>query len=99
MSKKTNTIERIKNIEEIRNTILSMYLSHLIVFCVVIARYLHLKLKENGNWVRIHAILSLLTRREELTHGQLVKLILRSRNGITQLISDLENDGLFKAAI
>jgi MarR family transcriptional regulator, negative regulator of the multidrug operon emrRAB len=89
-------VERINNIEGIRQEILNMQLSRLIVFGDVIDRYQRLRLKENYSWLRVDTILFLITRGGNLTPSQLAKLMLRSRNSITKLINGLERDGLIK---
>jgi len=96
MPSKMSTTERNNNIEGIQNEILSMRLSRLIVFCDIIDRYLRLRLKEDNDWLRVHTILFLTTREEDLTPSQLAKLLLRSKNSITKLLNSLESTGLIK---
>jgi DNA-binding MarR family transcriptional regulator len=96
MSVNMSRIDRINNIEEIRNEILNMQLSRLIVFSDVIDRYLHLKLKNSYSWLKVDTILFLITRGGKLKPSQLANLMLRSRNSITRLINDLERDGFVK---
>jgi len=96
LRRKAYQSERLENIEEIRQEILSMHLSRLIVFSDFIDRYLHLKLKEYRYWLKVNAILFLITRGGKLTTGQLAKLMIRSRNSITKLVDSLKEEGLVR---
>jgi DNA-binding MarR family transcriptional regulator len=84
------------NIETIRGEILAMHLSRLIVFSDVINRYLHLRIKDDISWLRVSAVLFIITRGGKLTPTQLANLMLRSRNSVTKLIEGLEKDGLVR---
>lgn len=88
---------RRENIETIRQEILSMHLSRLIAFSDVIIRYMHLRIKgDTRSWVRVNAIIFIITRGGKLTPTQLAKLLLRSRNSVSKLIEGLEKDGLVR---
>ena len=84
------------NIEKIRQEILNMQLSRLIVFSDFINRYLHLRLKEYKNWLKVNTVLFLITRGEEITPSQLGKLMLRSKNSMTKIVDNLEKEKLVK---
>ncbi|GAI41773.1 unnamed protein product, partial [marine sediment metagenome] len=73
-----------------------MHLSRLIVFSDVINRYLHLRIKDDISWLRVSAVLFIITRGGKLTPTQLANLMLRSRNSVTNLIEGLEKDGLVR---
>ena len=88
---------RHENIETIRQDILSMHLSRLIAFSDVINRYMHLRIKgDTRSWLRVNAVLFIITRGGKLTPTQLAKLLLRSRNSVSKLIEGLEKDGLVR---
>ena len=87
---------RRSNIETIRREILAMHLSRLIAFSDVINRYLHLRIKDDTSWLRVSAVLFIITRGGKLTPTQLANLMLRSRNSVTNLIEGLEKDGLVR---
>jgi DNA-binding MarR family transcriptional regulator len=80
-------------VDIIRQEILGMHLSRLIIFSDVINRYHHLRIKNANEWLRVDAVLFLITRQGKLTPSELAKLMLRSRNSITKLIEGLERDG------
>ena len=84
------------NIEAIRQEILSMHLSRLIAFSDVINRYLKIRTKGDISWLRVNAILFIITRGGKLTPSQLADLLLRSRNSVTKLLEGLEKDGLIR---
>lgn len=83
-----------KKFETIKQEILDMHLSRLLVFADVINRYLHIRLKDSRELLRVNAVLFLITRNGRLSPSQLAKLMLRSRNSITKLVEGLEKDGL-----
>ncbi len=87
---------RYDNIEKIRQGILDMHLSRLIVFSDVINRYLQLRVKSDPSWLRVNAILFVATRGGKITPSQLAKVMLRSRNSVTKLVGGLEKDGLVR---
>lgn len=88
---------RHENIETIRREILSMHLSRLIAFSDVINRYMRLRIKgDTRTWLRVNAVLFIITRGGKLTPTQLAKLLLRSRNSVSKLIEGLEEDGLVR---
>jgi DNA-binding MarR family transcriptional regulator len=85
------------NIETIRQDILAMHFSRLIAFSDVINRYLRLRTKDDTNsWLRVNAVLFIITRGGKLTPTQLAKLLLRSRNSVSKLIDGMEKDGLVR---
>jgi DNA-binding MarR family transcriptional regulator len=84
------------NINKARYAILNMRWLRLIVFCDVIDRYLHQTLKEYNDWLKVDALLFMINREENITPSDLAKLMLRSRNSITNLINGLENEGFIK---
>jgi DNA-binding MarR family transcriptional regulator len=87
---------RRRDIEKIRQKILAMHLSRLIVFSDVINRYIQLRTKRDTSWLRTNAILFIITRGGKLTPSQLAKVMLRSRNSVTKLVEGLEKDGLVR---
>jgi len=93
MARKT---ARHRNIEAVRQKALSMHLARLIAFSDVINRYVHLRLKGDASWLRVNAILFIITRGGKLTPTQLAKLLLRSRNSVSKLLEGLEKDGLVR---
>jgi DNA-binding MarR family transcriptional regulator len=88
---------RREDIETIRQEILSMHLSRLIAFSDVIIRYMHLRIQgDTRSWLRVNAIMFIITRGGKLTPTQIAKLLLRSRNSVSKLIDGLEKDGLVR---
>ena len=87
---------RQSDIEKIRQEILGMHLSRLIVFSDVINRYMLLRTKSEISWLRTNAIIFIITRGGKLTPSQLAKVMLRSRNSVTKLVEGLEKDGLVR---
>ena len=87
---------RSSNIEAIRQEILAMHLSRIIAFSDVINRYLKIRTKGDISWLRVNAILFIITRGGKLTPSQLADLMLRSRNSVTKLLEGLEKDGLVR---
>ena len=87
---------RQSDIEKIRQEILGMHLSRLIVFSDVINRYMQLRTKSDISWLRTNAIIFIITRGGKLTPSQLAKIMLRSRNSVTKLVEGLERDGLVR---
>jgi DNA-binding MarR family transcriptional regulator len=85
------------NIEKIRHEILSMNLSRLAVFSDVMNRYVLLRTKGDARtWLRVYAVTFIITRGGKVTPTELAKILLRSRNSVSQLINGLEKDGLVK---
>ena len=84
------------NIGETREEILYMDLARLIGFFDVMDRYLRLRLKDYDSWLRVTTIRFVITRGGKLTPGQLAKIMLRSKNSISNLINELESDGLIE---
>ena len=85
------------NIEKIRQEILSMNLSRLVVFSDVMNRYLLLRAKGDARtWLRVYAVTFIITRGGKVTPTELAKILLRSRNSVSQLIGGLEKDGLVR---
>jgi len=87
---------RDSNIEAIRQEIMAMHLSRLVAFSDVINRYLKIRTKGDISWLRVNAILFIITRGGKLTPSQLADLMLRSRNSVTKLLEGLEKDGLIR---
>jgi len=92
----TEQSARDSNIEAIRQEILAMHLSRIIAFSDVINRYLKIRTKGDISWLRVNAILFIITRGGKLTPSQLADLLLRSRNSVTKLLEGLEKDGLIR---
>jgi MarR family transcriptional repressor of emrRAB len=92
----TGQSARDSNIEAIRQEILAMHLSRIIAFSDVINRYLKFRTKGDVSWLRVNAILFIITRGGKLTPSQLADLMLRSRNSVTKLLEGLEKDGLIR---
>ena len=85
------------NIEKMRREILSMNLSRLAVFSDVMNRYVLLRAKGDARtWLRVYAVTFIITRGGKVTPTELAKILLRSRNSVSQLINGLEKDGLVK---
>lgn len=85
------------NIEKMRQEILSMNLSRLVVFSDVMNRYLLLRTKGDARtWLRVYAVTFIITRGGKVTPTELAKILLRSRNSVSQLINGLEKDGLVR---
>jgi len=85
------------NIEKMRQEILSMNLSRLVVFSDVMNRYLLLRAKGDARtWLRVYAVTFIITRGGKVTPTELAKILLRSRNSVSQLIGGLEKDGLVR---
>jgi len=88
---------RPRNIEKIRQEILSMNLSRLAVFSDVMNRYVLLRAKGDARtWLRVYAVTFIITRGGKVTPTELAKILLRSRNSVSQLINGLEKDGLVR---
>jgi DNA-binding MarR family transcriptional regulator len=79
-----------KQIKTAREIIFSMRLSRLIVFNDVLNRFLLLRVKDYDSWIKVNALLFLITRGEDLTPSNLARLMMRSKNSITDLLNDLE---------
>jgi DNA-binding MarR family transcriptional regulator len=92
----TGQSARDSNIEAIRQEILAMHLSRIIAFSDVINRYLKIRTRGDVSWLRVNAILFIITRGGKLTPSQLADLMLRSRNSVTKLLEGLEKDGLIR---
>ena len=85
------------NIEKMRREILSMNLSRLAVFSDVMNRYVLLRTKGDARtWLRVYAVTFIITRGGKVTPTELAKILLRSRNSVSQLINGLEKDGLVR---
>ena len=85
------------NIEKMRREILSMNLSRLAVFSDVMNRYILLRTKGDARtWLRVYAVTFIITRGGKVTPTELAKILLRSRNSVSQLINGLEKDGLVR---
>jgi DNA-binding MarR family transcriptional regulator len=85
------------NTEKMRREILSMNLSRLAVFSDVMNRYVLLRTKGDARtWLRVYAVTFIITRGGKVTPTELAKILLRSRNSVSQLINGLEKDGLVK---
>jgi|PlaIllAssembly_1097288.scaffolds.fasta_scaffold375398_1 DNA-binding MarR family transcriptional regulator len=81
---------------ELKDVISKMPLATLISYCDIFDRYLDIRIKQYRNWVKVNALIYLLNREESCTPSTLAKLMLRSRTGITDLMNNLEKDGLIK---
>jgi DNA-binding MarR family transcriptional regulator len=85
------------NIEKMRREILSMDLSRLAVFSDVMNRYLLLRAKDDARtWLRVYAVTFIITRGGKVTPTELAKILLRSKNSVSQLINGLEKNGLVR---
>ena len=85
------------NIEKMRREILSMDLSRLAVFSDVMNRYVLLRAKGDARtWLRVYAVTFIITRGGKVTPTELAKVLLRSKNSVSQLISGLEKNGLVR---
>ena len=86
------------NIEKMRREILSMNLSRLAVFSDVMNRYILLRAKGDARtWLKVYAVTFIITRGGgKVTPTELAKILLRSRNSVSQLINGLEKDGLVR---
>jgi len=71
------------------------YFSRLIVLSDVINRYIDVTLKNEVNWVRMRAIIGLITiGKGVMTASELARHLMRPAQNITTLVGDLEKDGL-----
>jgi len=84
------------NLEAVKQEIFGMRLNRIMVFSDMINRYLQMKFKGESTWLRVHAVLFIITRGGKLTPSQLADIMLRSRNSVTKLIEGLEKDGYVK---
>jgi len=85
------------DVEKMRREILSMDLSRLAVFSDVMNRYILLRAKGDARtWVRVYAVTFIITRGGKVTPTELAKILLRSKNSVSQLINGLEKDGLVR---
>jgi DNA-binding MarR family transcriptional regulator len=89
-------IEQNNSLESVRQEILSMQLNRIMVFSDMINRYLQMKFKGESTWLRVHAVLFVITRGGKITPSELADVMLRSRNSVTKLIEGLEHDGYVK---
>lgn len=88
---------RPENIEKMRREILSMDLNRLIVFSDVMNRYFLLRAKGDARtWLRVYAVTFIITRGGKVTPTELAKILLRSKNSVSQLINGLEKNGLVR---
>jgi len=85
-------------IEKVNAQIRSMQLPRIIVFADVVNRYVQKILQKDMSWLRVSALIFLITvtRQGTLTPGQLARVMLRPNYSITKLIDGLEGDGLVK---
>jgi DNA-binding MarR family transcriptional regulator len=85
------------DIEKMRQEILSMHLSRLAVFSDVMNRYVLLRAKDDARtWLRVYAVTFIITRGGKVTPTELAKILLRSKNSVSQLINGLEKNGLVR---
>lgn len=85
------------DIRETRRGLLSMNLSRLAVFSDVMNRYILLKAKGDARtWLKVYAITFIITRGGRVTPTELAKVLLRSKNSVSQLIAGLEKNGLVR---
>ena len=85
------------NIEKMRREILSMDISRLAVFSDVMNRYVLLRAKGDARtWLRVYAVTFIITRGGKVTPTELAKILLRSKNSVSQLINGLEKNGLVR---
>jgi MarR family transcriptional regulator, negative regulator of the multidrug operon emrRAB len=88
---------RTANIEKVRREILSMDLNRLVVFADVMNRYLLLRAKGDARtWLRVYTVTFIIARGGRVTPTELAKILLRSRNTVSQLIAGMEKDGLVR---
>jgi DNA-binding MarR family transcriptional regulator len=93
----TEKSARSLNIEKVRQEILSMELNRLVVFSDVMNRYLLLRAKGDARiWLRVYAVTFIIARGGKVTPTELAKILLRSRNSVSQLIDGMEKDGLVR---
>jgi DNA-binding MarR family transcriptional regulator len=90
------SVRKDEKIKDARNEIFNMRLSRLIVFNDVLSRFLLLRVKEYHSWIKVNALLFLISREDDLTPSSLAKLMLRSNNSITDLLNDLERHKLIR---
>ncbi|MFC1532116.1 MarR family winged helix-turn-helix transcriptional regulator [Thermodesulfobacteriota bacterium] len=87
--------------EAIKKSIDKLYASYfhrLMVLSDIINRHIAISLKDEVNWVKIRALTSLITRgtKGSMTPSELARNLLRPPQNITELIKDLEKEGLIK---
>jgi DNA-binding MarR family transcriptional regulator len=93
----TEKSARSVDIEKMRQEILSMHLSRLAVFSDVMNRYVLLRAKDDARtWLRVYAVTFIITRGGKVTPTELAKILLRSKNSVSQLINGLEKNGLVR---
>ncbi|MFC1532159.1 MarR family winged helix-turn-helix transcriptional regulator [Thermodesulfobacteriota bacterium] len=84
-------------IEKMGNEILSNTFPRLVIFSDVINRFVRIALKDLVNWLKIEALIQLtVIGKGTLTHGEMARNMLRSKQQITKLVNRLEKDGLIK---
>jgi DNA-binding MarR family transcriptional regulator len=93
MSKKA---DQNKSIVDMQQEIFGLKLDRISVFSDMLNRYLQLKLRGESNWLRVHAVLFVITRGGKIKPSDLADAMLRSRNSVTNLIEGLERDGYVK---
>jgi len=84
------------SIAAVRKEIYDLQFGRLMVFSDMIDRYLHIRLRGESTWLRIHVAIFIINRGGKITPSELAKLLLRSRNSVTRLIEGLEKDGIVK---
>ncbi len=85
------------NKKQLQNARAAIEKSHLLrfgSFADQIDRFVHIRLKKRINWVKILALLSLISAGGARTPSEIGKQLLRSKDHVTRLVDGLVKDGL-----
>ena len=95
-SKSDKTLAKQEVIEKSIDKLFKCYFLRLIVISDIINRYVATNFKDEVNWLKIRALVSLITRGNKgaITPTELAHILMRPLPNITELIKDLEKDGL-----
>ncbi|MBN1848061.1 MAG: MarR family transcriptional regulator [Deltaproteobacteria bacterium] len=84
-------------IEKMGDEILLNSFPRLVIFSDVVNRFVGIALKDRINWLKIEALIQLtVIGKGSLTHSEMARNMLRSKQQITKLANDLEKNGLIK---
>lgn len=94
--KKCKTLVSRTQVETLAAEIRRREFARLVILSDAVNRYVDVRLKEKVNWLKVNALIFLITRHGSLAASELADLMLRSNNSITWLVDNLEDDGLVR---
>lgn len=90
-------LPKISEIEKAKNKLRSLAISRMLLFSDMLKRFVDVELGTEHNWLEFHAIgFIVYWGNGVLTPGELAKLMMRSRHGITVIIDRCEKAGYVK---